>query len=398
MTTAAQKTTAIVKDERVLVRDLVTKMKPQIKMALPRHMDPDRMARVFLTAVMRAPLLLKCTQESLMAALMTASQLGLEPDGMMGHGYLIPFNNRKKGVYECQFMPGYRGLMKVARQSGEIVSLYARAVFRKDHFIYRCGIDEAIDHVPYEPDMTELTTRAGEEKWDRARFEQELSDAADRGVLRAVYAVAKFKDGGYQFEVMSRLDVDLIRARSKSADEGPWVTDYDAMALKSVMKRLCKWIPGSIEKDMAVGILDRAEAGLPQDLGSVIDTTAVDVVAEEKPQEPPKGALDKIVAVAESAEVKTEMAATTAEIDQEPIEAAMERWHDMIDEAVRKMDRAPADKVKRQAKKRLAANDERLAEILAEYDQALVKMTPGYKPPKPEQQTLPTRETGSDDE
>lgn len=286
-------------DARSLVRDLIEKMKPQIKLALPRHMDPDRMARVFLTAVQRVPRLLGCTQESLAASLITASQLGLEPDGMMGHGYLIPFKNNKKGVDECQFMPGYRGLMKVARQSGEISTLYARAVYRKDRFKYNCGLDEAIEHVPYEPDIDALTARASEEKWDRARYEAELAEACDRGVLRAVYAVAKFKDGGYQFEVMSRLDVDLIRARSKSADDGPWVTDYDAMALKSVMKRLCKWIPGSIEKDMAVGLMDRHEAGLPQDLGEIIDTTAV---ADGPAPEQPKGALDRIVAEEKKAE------------------------------------------------------------------------------------------------
>lgn len=282
-----------VKDQRiVVVRDLVEKMKPQIRLALPRHMTPDRMARVFLTAVQRVPKLLRCTPESLAASLITASQLGLEPDGIMGHGYLIPYEHRqgpKKGQIECQFMPGYRGLMKVARQSGEISALYARVVHERDHFEYACGLDEKLEHIPFMPNAKEMQDEARREKWS----DDDWDRAMNPGPLVSAYAVSKFKDGGYQFEVMSRAQVDMIRARSKSANDGPWVTDYEAMALKTVMKRLCKWIPGSVEKDMAVGLADRVEAGLPPDLGGIIDTTATEM--ESVPAEEPKGALEKLV-------------------------------------------------------------------------------------------------------
>lgn len=279
-------------DGSTSVQSMIKKMLPQIKMALPRHMDADRMARVFLTAIRRVPDLMKCTQESLAGALITASQLGLEPDGMMGHGYLIPFRN--KGVLECQFMPGYRGLMKVARQSGEISTLYARAVYRRDTFEYECGLDERIVHKPYDPSFDELAAQAAAEKWDTAKYEHEIAEMTDRGPLVRVYAVAKFKDGGYQFEVMSRLEVEMVRARSKAATSGPWVTDYDPMALKTCMKRLLKWCPGSIEKDRAVGLMDRVEAGMSQELaGDIIDTTLVETPSET---EKPKGALDLIVA------------------------------------------------------------------------------------------------------
>lgn len=415
------------KDGRAVVRDLIEQMKPQIKMALPRHMDPNRMARVFLTAVQRTPLLLQCTRESLAGALITASQLGLEPDGIMGHGYLIPFKN--KGVYECQFMPGYRGLMKVARQSGEISTLYARPVYRKDTFSYTCGLEETIEHVPYEPDLDVLNARAEQEKWNRERYETELTEAADRGVLRGVYAVAKFKDGGYQFEVMSRLDVELVRARSKSADSGPWITDYDAMALKTVMKRLCKWIPGSVEKDQAVGLADRAEAGLPQDLGAIIDTTAVEMPALEQP-EAPKGALDKLVEQAqkpvgspppvtklETRTAESEGAAAAApppkkadeppastptkpdvidapkgpaEEDEEPLDAAMERWYDLMEFARGHVDKAPADRARREWKKRLHATDERLVELEDQHART-IKYLKGDKTAM-----QPSREPGSD--
>ena len=273
-------------DQRQTVRDLVEKMKPQIRLALPKHLDPNRMARVFLTAVQRSPQLLQCTPESLAGALVIASQLGLEPDGILGHGYLVAFrNNKKGGIYECQFMPGYRGLMKVARQSGEISALYARAVHRRDHFEREQGLDEKLIHRPFEPDLDDIDERAKKEKWNQ----QQIAEAMTPGRLTHVYAVARFKDGGYQFEVMTRAEVELVRARSKSADDGPWVTDYEAMALKTVMKRLCKWIPGSVEKDLAVGLVDKAEAGESQDLGAIIDTS----VTEPEPKDA-KTTLDKI--------------------------------------------------------------------------------------------------------
>jgi recombination protein RecT len=108
-------------------------------------------------------------------------------------------------------------------------------------------------------------------------------------MLRFVYAVAKLKDGGVQFDVMSRAEVDGIRARSKSADNGPWVTDYAAMALKTVVRRLFKFLPVSIEIQQAVTLDEQAEAGVSQQNSAIIDGnfTEVDAPLELGAETPP---------------------------------------------------------------------------------------------------------------
>src|SRR5690606_35183329 len=120
------------------------------------------------------------------------------------------------GKVECTFIPGYRGFLDLARRSGQIVSLVARAVHENDFFEYEFGLTENITHKPC---MT------------------------DRGALIAVYAIAILKDGGHQFEVMSKSEVDEIRKQSKSQNNGPWVTHYEEMAKKTVLRRLFKWLP-----------------------------------------------------------------------------------------------------------------------------------------------------------
>jgi phage RecT family recombinase len=112
---------------------------------------------------------------------------------------------------ECQLIIGYRGMIDLARRSGQIVSLSARTVHEKDHFTYRYGLDETVEHVPAN---------------------------GERGQLTYVYAVAKLKDGGVQFEVMSRNEIDKVRAQSKAKDSGPWVTHFEEMAKKTAIRRL----------------------------------------------------------------------------------------------------------------------------------------------------------------
>lgn len=267
------------------VRELIDKLKPQIKLALPRHVDPDRMARVFLTAVQRTPKLFECSRISLAGSLILAAQLGLEPDGLLGQGYLIPFWNRKKNLYECQFMPGYRGLMKLARQSGDISSIYARAVHKKDGFTYRTGLVEVLEHVPYDPE-TASPTKADAE------------DQQSPGPLVKVYAVAKFKDGSDpQVEVMTRHEIEAIRMMSQNPNDGPWRTHYDAMALKSVLKKLCRYLPGSVEKDRAIALEERVEAGEPPVFEDIVDMPAgeEDVIAVASPADGPPQTLAEVV-------------------------------------------------------------------------------------------------------
>lgn len=228
--------------------------KSEIQRALPKHMTADRMARIALTEFRKTPALMKCEPASLFGAVIQCAQLGLEPGGALGHAYLIPFENRKKGTTEVQFIVGYRGMIDLARRSGQIVSLEAHAVYEGDKFECMFGLNSDLKHVP---------------DWENP-------NRTDPSKLRFVYAVAKLKDGGTQFEVMSRAEIDAIRARSKAASYGPWVSDYVAMALKTVIRRLFKYLPVSIELSQAVAMDERAEADVSQDNGFVIDGVATE--------------------------------------------------------------------------------------------------------------------------
>jgi recombination protein RecT len=238
--------------------------KGEIQRALPRHMTADRMARIALTEFRKNPALLKCEPASLFGAVIQCAQLGLEPGGALGHAYLIPFENRKKNITEVQFIVGYRGMIDLARRSGQIVSLEAHAVFEGDQFECEFGLESTLKHVP--------------------DWQNENRTKDDK--LKFVYAVAKLKDGGTQFEVMSRAEVIAIRGRSRAASSGPWVTDFVAMALKTVIRRLFKYLPVSVEMQQAIGLDEQVEAGISQDNGSVIDSS-FSVVDESDQQDMP---------------------------------------------------------------------------------------------------------------
>lgn len=215
---------------------LLEAQKSQISAALPRHMTPDRMVRVVTTEVRKNPELLACDPVSFLGAIIQCSQLGLEPGNALGHAYLIPFWNSKKGCKEVQFIPGYRGLIDLARRSGQIVSISARAVHENDHFRYGYGTEEYIEHVPTE---------------------------AEPGELTHVYAVAKLKDGGIQMEVMSRAQVEAIRM--KGNNNPVWKSHYDEMARKTVVRRIFKYLPVSVEMAGAALASDQADIGESQD-------------------------------------------------------------------------------------------------------------------------------------
>jgi recombination protein RecT len=215
-------------------RDFLEKQKSQIAAALPKHVSPDRMIRLACTEFARNPLLQKCTPVSVFGAIIQSSQLGLEI-GVLGQAYLVPYRNNKNNTYEAQFLPGYKGLISLARRSGEVTSIETHIVYEHDKFDLRLGLDTHLEHVPYLE--------------------------GDRGAARLVYGVAKFRDGGHHFEWMSIGDVNKIRQRSKSRDSGPWVTDYEQMVRKTLIRRMANYLPMSIELQQAIQVSDAAEEG-----------------------------------------------------------------------------------------------------------------------------------------
>lgn len=195
----------------------------------PKHITPERMVRLLAASLSRVPKLAECDEGSLLIALMTATQLGLEPNTPLGHGYIIPVWNSKRGCNEAQFWPGYRGLVHLAEQTGVIKGIRSRLVRARDLFEYE-------------------DTHKGE-VW---RF---VPADGDRGEIRKVFAVANRAEGfPPSIEIMTLAEVIAIRdsspsARGKYGLSGPWVTHFDEMMRKTGIKRLTKQIPLSTEDD-----------------------------------------------------------------------------------------------------------------------------------------------------
>jgi len=204
----------------------------QLKLALPKHVTPERLARIVLTEIRRTPKLLECNRESLLGAILQAAQLGLEP-GVLGQSWIIPYGR------EATFIPGYRGLAQLAWRSAQIASITARAVFDGDTFSFDFG-EDVISHKP--------------------------SGETDPAKLTHAYAIIRTTSGGKLWDVMTRGEIERIRSRSRAGTSGPWKTDYAEMAKKTVLRRLFKIAPCSAELQTAMALDDAADAGLPQGL------------------------------------------------------------------------------------------------------------------------------------
>lgn len=220
------------------VRALFLGYEKEISKALPQHLDPARFIRVALTTCSNNPKLLQCTQQSLVLSLMRAAQLGLEPDGLLGHGYLIPRNNRSLGAMECQFQIGYQGWIALARRSKEVAGIVARIVHEKDKFDYSYGLAaDTLIHVP--------------------------CDDPDPGPMTYAYCVVRLKEGEPLFTVLSRAKIEKDhRGRSMAKSDGPWVTDYEAMCQKTAITVGLKLAPKSVEVAKVLNEEDLLDKGI----------------------------------------------------------------------------------------------------------------------------------------
>jgi len=186
------------------------------------HGDPNRLIRIAYNTIATDENLLQCTHVSLLGGVLEALKLGLTLGGPMQEAWLLPFNNTKKGTKEATFIVGYQGYRNIIDRAKSTLDLHPRAVYAHDDFDFQFGDRPWIRHRPH---------------W--------FVGQADRGDLIAVYAVAHLRGGGVQLEVMPRVEVDEHRARSRARNSGPWVTDYDSMSLKTVLRKIAKYLPKS---------------------------------------------------------------------------------------------------------------------------------------------------------
>lgn len=263
-------------------REDLSRMTPEFAKALPSHVGADKFTRVVMSAVQQNPDILAADKRTLLGACMKAAQDGLLPDGREA---AITVYNTKAGKV-AQFMPMIAGILKKARNSGEISTIAAELVYTNDRFEYRV--------VNGKPEMIHEPVVFGE-----------------RGDVLGAYACAVLKDGSTMVEVMSKADIEKVRGASRAKDSGPWVSWWGEMARKTVLRRLSKRLPSSsdreddlqrtIQRDDELYDLDEqprevapapAAAGRPSSLARVVEAagTTIDGQAEAvDDRNPPPG-------------------------------------------------------------------------------------------------------------
>lgn len=257
------------------VRALMESRKMVMEKSAPHIMNLDRAIRLALTTFQRNPKLLDCHPSTLLGAVIQVTQLGLELDSATNQAHLVPFWNKRKNRFDATLIIGYKGLETLAVRTKLVKRIVPRVVREGDIFKFSYGLNQTLEHVP----MFKSSN------------------------LTYVYAVAYLSDGEKEILVLSKDEVEKARIRSRAADEGPWVTDYEEMAMKTVIRRLCKKLPNCNPETnspiamkagirtnslmAAISLDESAEQGRPQDLGLIADPET-ETPTPEEPVTPPR--------------------------------------------------------------------------------------------------------------
>lgn len=253
------------------IQGMLAKNWNRIKAVMPKHMTSDRLFQLSVSTINQTPGLAEATPASLLSCVMKCSALGLEPSAVdgLGRAYILPYHNRKLGTVEAQFIIGYKGLIDLCRRSGQLKSIHAQAVYEGDEF-----------------DMWE------DEEGQHFTFRPARNVPHDKQHMTDVYVSAHMKDGGRVIERMTVDEVESIRNRSKAKDRGPWVTDYEAMALKTVIRRAAKYLPLSTEAQIAVAA-DEMTPDYSDVLNPIIEPVQTDTETENDSEYPDEVILDE---------------------------------------------------------------------------------------------------------
>jgi recombination protein RecT len=256
------------KEKAVDIRSLLTseKVKKELALVLPKYLTPSRFIRIALTTINKTPALAKCTITSLLSCLMDCAQLKIEPDGRKA--YLIPFEDKRRGITVCTLIIGYQGLADIARRGENgIASIHADVIYETDKFTCSYGTNGKLEHIP---------------------------SFGKKGKVIGAYSFVTFKNGMTDWDSMSLNEIEAIRERSKAKENGPWKTDWAEMAKKTAFRRHCKKLPSSYEyqevfdkdydlpADILPSITTKPDVDMPQ---SITDGESEQVV-ETKNGEP----------------------------------------------------------------------------------------------------------------
>lgn len=231
---------------------------------IPSHMKEGRLANIIFNEYRTTPALREASSASFFGAVIRSLQIGLEPGGALGHCYLLPF--RSKGQMEVQMVLGYKGMIELIRRSGQVMSIVARPVYDGDKFDLAYGLEDKFEHVPY--------------------F---MIEGAEKGELKGVTLVVKLKDGGHITDYMPLVEIEEHRKRSLAKESGPWKTDYEAMALKTIVRKNFKWLPVSAELQRDVAETDE-RVNRVNDKTMDVEYDIVDITTGEVPMDPAEAA------------------------------------------------------------------------------------------------------------
>lgn len=259
----------------------MVKMLPDIAQVLPKHLTPERITKLAAVAASKNYAIYDCSFASIAKAIITASQLGLEPDGTLGQAYIIPYDK------EAQLIIGYKGMIDLALRSGKVKSIEARLVYEHDSFECRYGLDADIKH----------------------SFTLDTIDG--RGEIVGCYAVATLSDGSKQFEVLTMQDILAAKGSSKARNsESPWNKHFGEMAKKTAVRKLCKYLPVGVEFERVAAADSAADYGDPTsfdiydiDISDAIDEADESILDVETPTK--KSTADKIMAKLDQKEAVT---------------------------------------------------------------------------------------------
>jgi recombination protein RecT len=225
----------IAKTDEVANTDLavqIRKMEEQFQMAMPKGVEATQLVRDAITVLRQTPKLAECDPQSVLGALMTCAQLGLRV-GVLGHAWVLPFKDKHSRGHKAQLIIGYQGLVELAHRSDRVASLMARTVYENDDFDIAYGLEDKLEHRPYRGD-------------------------GDRGEPVGYYAMVKMLAGGHAFIFMTRREAEMHRdanAMAKTREGnivGPWRDHFDAMAMKTCVIKLSKWMPKSTDLARAI--------------------------------------------------------------------------------------------------------------------------------------------------
>lgn len=311
------------------IRDSIDKMLPQIAKVLPKHLSPDRVARIAMTTIQKNPKLAECDIKSLLGSVMAASQVGLEVDDILGQAYLVPFWNSKERRFDAQLQIGYKGFLDLARRSGQVVNIVSQVVYENDQFEFEYGFEEKLRHKPA---------------------------TSNRGKAVYTYAYANLKDGGRVFEVLTLDDIEKARKSSSSQKDfntkkpsetptGIWQEHYEAMARKTAIRRLAKYLPLSVELLRATSLDEHADS-VGVDYSKVVESGQIEdlqvitteTIIEDAPKTKlisllsSKGLKENEIINFVSTELKLDIDKDESQIqlileDEEILEAKLQNWY-----------------------------------------------------------------------